>query len=308
MFQWIQNHLGGAKSNRPRVGVDIGAQGLRVVCMHADSPLSLEAISRRQVPLPKGVINGAEMEDFEEVARQLRQVVEELNLQGCEAAFSFPSMAVRSCALEPKEYKQWLSRPDEVVIEYLLEKLNLPRGEWCFDWAPMANGHMCAVVARQETVMDRYALAEQAQLTPTVLDLERLATDRVFEWLCQQDGTWPQLWIRWCNGLLFAHIQIEPDRGDSAVRYCWQMSDLSSTLDALLDELSQVCGELPPDATSLAVRLSGLKDHTNGLMDGVVQRWPNAIHLGAPDQDVLNLLIEDDWSVALGLAMHPGLR
>jgi len=308
MWRWIQNHLGMAPKQTRRVGVDIGAQGLRVVCIDTDSPMTLETMSRRQVPLRKGTLNGAEIEDFDEVLSQLRLVVEEMGIEGCPAALAFPSMAVRSCVLEPQAYKQWLSRPDEEVTEYLLERLNLPRGEWCFDWLPHANGGMSAVVARQEAVMDRYALAEQAQLTPTVLDLERLATDRVFEWLCQQDGTWPQLWIGWRNGLLFAHIQIEPDQGVSAVRYCWQMADLMSTLEALLDELSQACGGLPAEATAMAVRLSGRKDEAPALMDGLVQRWPNAIHLGAPAEGVLSLVINDDWSVALGLAMHPGMR
>lgn len=308
MWRWIQNHLGMAPKQTRRVGVDISGQGLRVVCMHTDSPMTLEAISRRQVPLRKGTLNGAEIEDFDEVLSQLRLVVEELGLEGCPAALAFPSMAVRTCALKPKEYKQWLSRPDEEVTEHLLERLNLPRGDWSFDWLHHTNGSVSAVVARQEAVMDRYALAEQAQLKPTVLDLECLATDRVFEWLCQQDGTWPQLWIRLRNGLLFAHIQIEPDQGVSAVRYCWEMADLSSTLEALLDELSQACGGLPASATAVAVRLSGLKDETPALMDGLVQRWPNAVHLGAPDQGVLSLLINDDWSVALGLVMHPGMR
>jgi hypothetical protein len=308
MFRWIQNHLGVAANKVGRVGVDIGAQGLRVVCMNGGLDAASEQISHRRVPLARGVINGAEIEDIDEVARQLCLVVDELSLQGCQAAFSFPSMATRCCEIDPTAYKTLCHRPDEEVIEYLLERLRLPKGEWCFDWGERVNGTVSAVVARQPAVMDRYAVAEMAQLSPTVLDLERMAADRVFEWLCQHGRMWPQLWIRWSDGLLFVHAQIAPEQGTSAVRYCWQMADLISVLESLLDELSQASVWSVMPERVLAVRFSGLGDVANGLMEVVVQRWPHAICVGMPDHGVLTELLEDDWSVALGLALHPGLR
>lgn len=308
MWRWIQKHLDGPSKKGSRVGVDIGAQSLRVVCMPADAALNFETIIHEQVPLTKGAMNGAEIEDFDEVLEKLCLLVDEMSLHGCHAAFSFPSMAVRRYAFERSEYLQWLKRPDDEVIQYLIERLKLPQGDWCFDWASNTNGNMCAVMARQDLVMDRYALAEQAELKPTVLDLERLATDRFFQWMCQQKASWPQLWVRWCDGLLFTHAQTQPGQGVSAVRYCWQTSDLHDAYHALLDEMLQDCGGLPAESSTVTVRWSGFKDKTHTLMNEVFHRWPHAIYSGEFDQGILTPLLDDDWSVALGLAMHPGLQ
>lgn len=304
----MQSHLGGLPKNDRLVGVDIGAQSLRVVSLCAAKPFVSDAVIKQQVPLRKGAINGAEIEDFDEVLRQLLVVVEDLNLQGCQAAVSFPSTAVRSYEVACSEYQHWFGQPDDLVIEHLVQTKQLPRGHWCFDWSHSAQGMRCAVVARQELVMDRYALVEHALLQPMVLDLDRTAADRSFAWLCQQGGLWPQLWIRWSDGLLFLHLQLDPNEGASVVRYCWQPGDLVGALALLIDELMQSHGHVISDSCALAVRLTGVSDIASGLMDVVLLRWPQAICVGASEQVECKLLLEEGWSVAVGLALHPGLK
>lgn len=308
MLKGIRNRLGINDDLERLVGVDFGAQCIRVVSLGLNAANDLGSASRCQVPLGKGAMNGAEIEDFDQVVGQLLVAVEDLKLQGCKVAFAYPSLAVRACTMTVQEYMRWINAPDADVIAVLTDKMQLPKSDWCFDWMPQDRANWNAVVARQESVMDRYALAEYAQLHPCVLDLDRLAVDRLFSWLCKHSGLWPQLWLRWYEGLLFAHVQYGPEQAHSRGQYCLGVSDVVAKLDGMLCELKNVQVDQLSAAPHMAVRFTGLQDQMADLMEVVTQLWPHANCLDPNEQKHLSWVTEEDWSVAAGLVLHPRLR
>lgn len=308
-MDWIQKPWQRFGRDHPRVGVDLNAQGIQVVALTKQSIQGLEPFDHVQVPLPSGAINGAEIDDFDKVAEGLQNAVDQLNLIGCQAACAISALAVKSVALEAEDFSRWQGLPDQAVIEHLIERQDLPQGEWCVDLTQDACQRGYAVVARLEAVLDRYALLEQVQLVPAILDVDTHAIDRSFETLCTHDQVWPQLWARWQNGFLSLHLQWSASGFANSARYCWRAEDVPQVFEAMLKPfLRDTQSDEPVWQSPLKVRFSGLSSMQTVLIHIVAAHWPHTVSLSETQPALFDHLIDEDWAVAYGLALHPGLR
>lgn len=309
MRDWIQKPWHRFRRAHRWVGVDVSVQAIQVVVLTPQSMQGLEPLVHLQVPLPSGAINGAEIDDFDQVAQCLQDAIDPLNLIGCPAACAIPALAVRTVGLEAADFARLQCLPDHAVIAHLINKQSLPPGDWCVDLTHDDYKRGYALVARQEAVLDRYALLEQVQLVPAILDVDTHAADRAFKALCVLDQEWPQLWGRWRNGFLSLHLQGSAKVCVNNARYCWRAEEVPQVFEAMLKPLlREVQGDEQACRTPLWVRFSGLSPMESMLMQVVATHWPHTVSRSETQYAPFERLIDQDWAVAYGLALHPGLR
>ena len=141
---------------------------------------------------------------------------------GMPAAMAVPSPAVRTLEWEGwgREANAWREAD---VVSHVTQQLHLPQSDWIVDYGVSARRAKVdgawAGVAHESCVYERYAWLEQAGLDPCVLDLDRLAIDRVLHASCHQTSTWPCVWVLWREGLMSLHLCPGPRDGCSASAY-----------------------------------------------------------------------------------------
>lgn len=273
-------------------------------------------------PLPAGVINGLVLEPFERVAESLQVLVTRLSAKGLPVAMALPAHAALSVSFQMDTPADTWS--DLGVLEALQAQGHLPAGQWCVDFgaapqiddaqdgavAPKKPLRGWAVVARQEAVMERFALAESAGLVPQALDLDNEVCERLLALDCERTGHWPTLWLYRRAGLLTAYLCTAPGECQSASRYWSSLGD--DTTLSLADAMQatwQPWLALLPVPTVLQVRCSGLDALADAVLDSVQQQWPHAYLLSAPEASWLEATRSPctDMALALALALHPAL-
>jgi hypothetical protein len=296
---------------RPRVtlGLDLGSHSMRLVALERSSSV-VNCVHALHIALPENAVNGLELEGFETVVEVLSKQVDALGLRGHPVAMALPSHGVHEL-----NWPAWDDKPDRwdeiQVYEHVQQRMQMPQEALSIDFGLAYESgfqQAWAVVARERVVQDRYDLAEQAGLKPTVLDVDRLALDRLLDAACQHSGAWPSIWLLWREGVLSAHVAWAPCVVVSRSAYVWNS-------DSLLEQSQQLlAGALADGDTkaiqqhAVSVRFTGLQQMKSPIMKTLQMEWPHMFELQTP----CAAWIEEAGAlehcpVALGLALHPDM-
>lgn len=296
---------------KPRlvVGLDLTPSGMRFVALERSFSADT-CVHAVHLALPQGAVNGLVLEDFDTVVDVLAEQVHALGLVGCSVALALPSHGVRELS-----WPAWDGEPqlwDEThVYKHVQQHMQLPQEAWSIDFgleheAPVQQAW--AVVARESVVQERYELAEQAGLQPNVLDVDRLALDRLLDVACQVSQVWPSVWLVLREGVLSAHVALAPSVVLSRSAYFWQGDTVVSQLRQLLSSALEGCDTSLMLQGPVSVRFTGLHELRVPLMEALKVEWQQAFELPTPCAAWLETAdASQPFAVALGLALHPSL-
>ncbi len=200
------------QAQRPMLGVDLGADAVRVVALGASVPRrSLRIAHFAQQALPRGAMRDGAIVMPDEVAAALREAIRASGSRLRDAALALPAgAAIRKTLSLPA-----LLHEDEMEMQVEAEAgetLPFPRDEIGLDFTiggPTAGQPDCVdvvlVAARRERIDERVALARAAGLRPLVIDIESQALASAIALLdaAHDGGPAPVL----------AALRLEPERG-----------------------------------------------------------------------------------------------
>ena len=297
---------------RPKwtVGLDLTAHSMRILVLERSSSDSYRCVHAIQMPLPHGAINGLVLEAFDLIADTLADKVQELGLEGCAVAMALPSQGVRELNWSTRDVSTQLWHETH-VYKHVQQALQLPQEAWSFDFGiehASLNQQAWAVVARESVVQERYELAEQAGLLPKILDVDRLALDRLLNMACHEVNAWPSLWLTRREGVLSAHLAVGSEDVLSASAYAIQGESVLSQLKVLTAKALSGYDTSEWQHDPVAIRLTGVDDLRETLMSDLKTLWPQAHEAQSPCALSLDDVdSRDQYAVAYGLALHPGL-
>ena len=291
------------------VGLDLTAQNIRLLVLEQGSSKATRCLHAVQLPLLRGAVNGLVLEGFDVIAETLAAKVQELGLEGRAVAMALPAQGVREMS-----WSAWDGPPElwheSGVHKHVQHAMQLPQEPWSLDFgldhaSPVQQAW--AVVARESVVRERFELAEQVGLVPTVLDVDRHALDRLLNHACLQVNTWPSVWLMGRDGVFSAHVAMGPDEVASASAYVLEGESAPSQFNALMVKVLRGYDASQWQQKPVAVCLTGLDDFRDALMEVLQMHWPQAYEVQSP----CVLLLEhvespSSYAVALGLALHPG--
>ena len=165
--------------HRPVLGVDLGADAIRVVGLSgrtAGWPLNISHYACH--PLPHGALRDGTVAHHDEVAAVLRDAVRASGSRLRDVALALPASVVikKTLALPADLHEDDLELQIEIEAG---ETLPFPREEIAIDFAvagPSAHQPECVdvvlVAARRERIDERVALARAAGLKPVIVDIE----------------------------------------------------------------------------------------------------------------------------------------
>lgn len=291
------------------VGLDLTAQNIRLLVLEQGSSQATRCLHAVQLPLPRGAVNGLVLEGFDVIAETLAAKVQELGLEGRAVAMALPAQGVREMS-----WSAWDGPPqlwhEAVVYKHVQHAMQLPQEPWSLDFgldhaSPVQQAW--AVVARESVVRERFELAEQVGLVPTVLDVDRLALDRLLNHACLQVNTWPRVWLMGREGVFSVHVAMGPDEVASASAYALAGESAPTQFNALMVKVLQGYDTSQWQQKPVAVGSTGLDDFRDGLMEVLQMHWPQAYEVQSPCALLLDHVESPSaYAVALGLALHPG--
>jgi len=283
---------------------------MRLLVLDRSSSDDVRCVHAIQMPLPHGAVNGLVLDAFDLIADTLAAKVQELGLEGSGVAMALPAQGVRELS-----WSAWDGPPqlwhEPLVYKQVQQALQLPQEAWSLDFgldhaSPIQQAW--AVVARESVVQERYELAEQAGLVPKILDVDRLALDRLLNMSCEEVRAWPSVWLMWRDGVLSAHLAVGSDEVSSASAYAMPGESVLSQLKGLMAKAVEGYDTTEWLHDSVAIRLTGVDDLRESLMDTFQSLWPKAYEVQSPCALCLaEVESPDPYAVALGLALHPGL-
>ena len=292
------------------VGLDLTAQSIRLLVLEPGSSKASQCVHAVELPLPRGAISGLVLEGFDLIADTLAAKVRELGLEGRAVAMALPAQGVREMS-----WSAWDGPPqlwhEAVVYKHVQHTMQLPSEPWSLDFgldhaSPVQQAW--AVVARESVVRERFELAEQVGLVPTVLDIDRLALDRLLNHACQHNDMWPRLWLMGREGVFSVHVAIGPDEVSSASVYAMAGESAPSQFNVLIAKALQGYDASEWQHQPVAMSLTGVDDFRDGLMEVLLAHWPQAYEVQSPCALLLERVDSPSaYAVALGLALHPGV-
>ena len=310
---WIKAGWAARWLGRPQglVGLDLTAQSIRLLVLEQGSSQATRCVHAVELPLPRGAVNGLVLEGFDLIADTLAAKVQELGLEGRAVAMALPAQGVREMS-----WSAWDGPPqlwhEAVVYKHVQQTMQLPPEPWSLDFgldhaSPVQQAW--AVVARESVVQERFELAEQVGLVPTVLDVDRFALDRLLNHTCQQVNTWPSVWMMGRDGVLSVHLALGPDEVSSASAYAMAGESALSQFKVLMAKVLQGYDATQWQQEPVAIRFTGVDDLHEGLMEMLQTYWPQAYEVQSPCTSFLESVDSPSaFAVALGLALHPGWR
>ncbi|MFC3107524.1 pilus assembly protein PilM [Undibacterium arcticum] len=175
--------------NPPLVGLDISTSGVRLVELSEVSKTELRLERYASEPLPRGAVVDGNIENIEQVAEAVRRVWKKSGTRAKFAALGMPPASVITKkiilpgGLSEDQLEVQVESEASQYIPFALDEVSLD-----FDVigaAPNSPDDIEVMLAasRKEKVEDRVAIAQAADLTPTVMDIEsyaaRAAIDRI---------------------------------------------------------------------------------------------------------------------------------
>lgn len=177
------------KKNPPLVGLDISTSGVKLVELSEAGKNEYRLERYASEPLPRGAVVDGNIENIDAVSDAIARVVKKSGSKAKFAALGMPPASVITKkiilpgGMSEEELEVQVEAEASQYIPFALEEVSLD-----FDVlgpAPNAPEDVEVLLAatRKEKVEDRVAVAEAAQLTPTVMDIEsyaaRAAVDRL---------------------------------------------------------------------------------------------------------------------------------
>lgn len=292
------------------VGLDLTAQSLKLVVLEPASNHSNRCVHATKLPLPPGAVNGLVLDGFDLIADTLAAQVQDLGLEGHAVAMALPAQGVREVSWSTTDGPFELCN-EAMVFQHVQQTIQLPLGPWRIDFGVEHTSNeqqAWAVVARESVVQERFELAEQGGLVPTVLDVDRLALDRLLNQSRQKVEAGPGVWMMCREGVVSVHLAASNNEVASASAYAMPGNSLESEFRNLLFKLMSGSNADQWRHQAVSISLVGVDDCRSGLMEAVQSHWPQAFEVESPCAVWMEHVDSPNaYAVALGLALHPGL-
>lgn len=174
------------------IGVDISATAIKMVELSAIGKQQFRLDGYANVTLPKGVISDGNINDLVQVADTMRSAWRLLGSRSRQVVLALPTAAVISkrvimpAGLREEDLELQVESEANQYIPFPLEEMNLdfqvlgPIGK------NTDEVEVLIVAAKKEKIDDRVAVAEEAGLKVSIVDVESYATETAYRQLVKQ--------------------------------------------------------------------------------------------------------------------------
>ncbi len=264
---------------------DVGARAVKAARVRASGPPEVRA-----APIPPGALQDGRIVDRSAVVGVIDALRRELGVRGtARAAILAPACSVSIHALDLDGIGA--EQIAEAVRFELSHRLVGDPAETTHDF-DVQGGKVVAVSADRSAMLERARLLEDANLVPTLIDVDVLAVANLFEW--NEDGIVILTGHEWLSILALRsgvpHLLHTLRRGTGA--------ELEMMLEpGLGDRAAALAGGAEPARADEARALGGAIDR---LADGIAEAVRDAVHRGRVEPKRVVM--------AGGLSVLPGLR
>ncbi len=174
------------------IGVDISATAIKMVELTAIGKQQFRLDGYANVTLPKGVISDGNINDLGQVADTMRSAWRLLGSRARQVVLALPTAAVISkrvimpAGLREEEMELQVESEANQYIPFPLEEMNLDFQVL----GPMGKStdevEVLIVAAKKEKIEDRVAVAEEAGLKVSIVDVEAYATETAYRQIVKQ--------------------------------------------------------------------------------------------------------------------------
>lgn len=171
------------------MGIDIGPETVKLVEINGAGHSSCQVITVAISTLPSGIVSKNEIKDLDALADVLSQLFKQQNIKTSQVAFAIPRSAaiIKTITVDNRlsfselESRAWIEAnqhfPDLIGEIYLDFAILDPTQE------PHLN-EMLLVACRKQQIEPYLALCKLAKLTPSVVEVNSYALERIFALLC----------------------------------------------------------------------------------------------------------------------------
>lgn len=174
------------------IGVDVSATAVKMVELSAVGKQQFRLDGYANVTLPKGVISDGNINDLAQVADTLRAAWRLLGTRARQVVLALPTAAVISkrvimpAGLREEDMELQVESEANQYIPFPLEEMNLDFQVL----GPMGKStdevEVLIVAAKKEKIEDRVAVAEEAGLKVSIMDVEAYATETAYRQILKQ--------------------------------------------------------------------------------------------------------------------------
>ncbi|MGW8390155.1 pilus assembly protein PilM [Pseudoduganella sp. HUAS MS19] len=182
--------FGGAQG--PLVGLDISTSSVRLVELSEGGKDGMRLERCASEPLPRGAVADGNIENMEQVVEAVRRLVKKSGTRARNVALGMPPASVITkkivlpAGLSEQQLELQVESEAAQYIPFALDEVSLD-----FDViGPVANStediEVMLAAARREKVVDRVAIAEEAGMKATVVDVESYAARAALDYVTSQ--------------------------------------------------------------------------------------------------------------------------
>jgi len=174
------------------IGVDVSATAVKMVELSAIGKQQFRLDGYANVTLPKGVISDGNINDLTQVADTLRSAWRLLGTRARHAVLALPTAAVISkrvimpAGLREEELELQVESEANQYIPFPLEEMNLDFQVLGAMGKSTDEVEVLIVAAKKEKIDDRVAVAEEAGLKVSIMDVESYATETAYRQILKQ--------------------------------------------------------------------------------------------------------------------------
>ncbi len=174
------------------IGVDVSASAIKMVELSASTKQQYRLESYAQVNLPKGAVTDGNISDLTQVADAMKTAWRLLGSRSKQIAMAMPSSAVISkrvaiaADLSETDLELQVESEANQYIPFPLEEMNLDFQVLGPKAKNSQEVEVLIAAAKKEKIEDRVAVAEEAGLKVSIMDVDAYATETVFRLLAKQ--------------------------------------------------------------------------------------------------------------------------
>lgn len=176
--------LFGKKAYEQFLSIDIGSSSVKIMELDISNPSQPKLKTAAIAPLPSGVISNNTVSKAEVVANTIKTLIETNEINSKKVAFSLPGPAVftKKLTLSNQKLAAILENVEFEAANYIPHKIEAVHFDYqILPSATPGSADLLLVAVKNEIVLSFLDALEQAELEPSIADVDYFAVENAFE-------------------------------------------------------------------------------------------------------------------------------